>query len=148
MLAAAYGHVEVVAELIRRGARLDATDKDGGTAVYRAVFGNQPAALRALLAAGAPTEGVSEASGMTPATLPSPLPSAVPSPLKSPSAPVGCGEISQVTGGSRSPIKSASFAPSQSTSSSKGESAGLASSKAADCNCRAEKARPSHTRCM
>ena len=67
MQAAMHGHVEVVAELIRRGARLDATDKNGATAVYRAVNNNRLAALRALLAAGAPTEGVSEGSGMTPA---------------------------------------------------------------------------------
>ena len=69
MRAAFEGHVEVVVELIRRGARLDATDKDGNTAVYCAVGGNEPAALRALLAAGAPTEGVSETTGMTPAML-------------------------------------------------------------------------------
>ena len=67
MRAAQRGHVEVVAELIRRGARLDATDKDGSTAVYYAVSYKQPAALRALLAAGAPTEAVDEARGMTPA---------------------------------------------------------------------------------
>ena len=69
MVAAQHGHAEVVAELIRRGARLDATDKDGATAVYHAVYYNHPAALRALLAAGAPTEGVSEGTGMTPAML-------------------------------------------------------------------------------
>ena len=42
-----------------------ATDNAGETAVYAAVVSDRPATLSALLAAGAPTEGVSEGTGMT-----------------------------------------------------------------------------------
>ncbi|CAH0404890.1 unnamed protein product [Chilo suppressalis] len=51
--AAQNGHVEVIRMLVEMGAEVDAEDRDGDRAVHHAAFGDEPAALRALAAAGA-----------------------------------------------------------------------------------------------
>ena len=53
MCAAIGGHAEVLGELIRRGADLEACNKYGETALHLATIKNQPESARALLAAGA-----------------------------------------------------------------------------------------------
>ena len=53
MNAAGGGHVEVLGELIRRGADLEVRNKDGETALYLTTLNRQPDCARALLAAGA-----------------------------------------------------------------------------------------------
>lgn len=51
--AAQNGHVEVIRTLVEAGAEADAEDRDGDRAGHHAAFGDEPAALRALAAAGA-----------------------------------------------------------------------------------------------
>ncbi|CAG4944445.1 unnamed protein product [Colias eurytheme] len=51
--AAQNGHVDVIQRLVEAGAEADAEDRDGDRAVHHAAFGDEPAALRALAAAGA-----------------------------------------------------------------------------------------------
>lgn len=51
--AAQNGHVEVIRTLVELGAEADAEDRDGDRAAHHAAFGDEPAALRALAAAGA-----------------------------------------------------------------------------------------------
>ena len=52
MLAASYGHPEVVEVLVDGGAQLDLQDC-GGTALWWAAYGNQPAVVRFLVGRGA-----------------------------------------------------------------------------------------------
>ena len=64
MLAANYGRVGVLCELIRRGADLEARDKNGHTALYLAQEASGPGATRILLASGASPNGYATDSGM------------------------------------------------------------------------------------
>lgn len=65
--AAAAGHVSVIGLLLAAGAGVDAANIDGGTPLHSAVWGAEPDAVRALLAAGA--DPAPESDSGTPADL-------------------------------------------------------------------------------